>query len=112
MSDLSALLAEQRRVAEGATNRSHLPWVQAVEYDLENDPDRNFAANFDPDTALAYIAVAEDAEEYHGWLYAIWMAFLADEDLTSVLQRMSAFMQENETPAALDHLETVLKEKR
>lgn len=41
------------------------------------------------------------ARQYHDWLYAIWMAFLADEEtheLQTVLGNLSETMQENERP--------------
>jgi hypothetical protein len=41
------------------------------------------------------------ARQYYDWLYAVWMAFLADEEtheLQQVLRNLSATMQENERP--------------
>lgn len=43
---------------------------------------------------------AERIDEQHGWLYAVWMAFLADEEtheLQAVLRALSEWMSEQQT---------------
>lgn len=78
MTDLSQLLAEQRKVAEGATKggwwwRGGYPQSVfggdgvTLVADTFTNPDMapheaEHIANFDPDTTLAYIAVAEALE--------------------------------------------------